>query len=98
MYADTACDALRRGRVLDLRYDGFSRSVEVHAVGVSTAGNTVMRVYQIRGGCVHNEPVGWKLMRTDEAVSAHVTDEPSLAPRPGYKRGDKAMVRIITQL
>lgn len=95
---DTACQALELGQVLELRYDGFYRYVEVHAVGVSTAGNAVMRCWQVRGGSASGEPVGWKLMRLDEVLNAAISDEPSQAPRPGYSRGDKGMSRITCQL
>jgi hypothetical protein len=98
MWADTACQALRSKRILELRYDGWSRCVEVHAVGYTKDGNTVMRVWQTRGGSNSNEPVGWKLMRCDEAFTAHVSGEESLAPRQGYRRGDRAMRRIICEL
>ena len=57
-----------------------------------------MRVWQVRGGSVHNEPVGWKLMRLDEARSVAITNEKSAAPRPGYKSGDKGMTSILCQL
>jgi hypothetical protein len=98
MWSQRACEALQRRLVLELRYDGFSRWVEVHAVGVSRAGHTVMRCWQVRGGSGHNEPVGWKLMRLDEAWQPHLTSEPSLAPRPEYKRHDRAMVRILCEV
>ena len=98
MWAQQACDALRQGKVLELRYDGYTRSVEVHAVGTSTAGHDVMRCFQIRGGSVSGERVGWKLMRLDEANGAHITDERSQAPRTGYRHGDRDMVRITCQL
>jgi hypothetical protein len=98
MWASIACDALRTGNVLELRYDGYWRHVEVHAVGFTKDDNGVMRVWQIAGGSVRNEPVGWKLLRLDEATGAIVTKEKSLAPRPGYKRGDRAMERIIAQI
>jgi hypothetical protein len=98
MHSDTACEALNKGVCLELRYSGFSRIVEVHAVGTSTAGNPVMRAWQVRGGSVSNEPVGWKLMRLDEAAGAALTTERSLAPRPGYKQGDRGMTRIFCQL
>lgn len=98
MHSEVACEALRRGICLELQYNGYARVVEVHAVGISTAGNPVMRAWQVRGGSVSNEPVGWKLMRLDEAVAAVLTDEKSGAPRPGYKPGDKGMQRIICQL
>ena len=93
-----ACAALRGGKRLELRYDGFSRVVEVHTVGETTAGNLAMSVWQVRGGSNTNERVGWKLMRLDEAFSATVTDEKSEAPRTGYQRGAKPFRRIICQL
>jgi hypothetical protein len=43
MWIDTACEALRAKKVLELRYDGFSRCVEVHAVGYSKPGHAIMR-------------------------------------------------------
>lgn len=83
---------------LEIRYDGYTRIVEVHAVGVSTAGHDVMRVWQIRGGSVHNEPVGWKMLRLDEVGGVTVSSERSQAPRTGYKRGDRAMHTITCQI
>ena len=98
MWVDTACDALRRKRLLELTYDGYSRSVEVHAVGWSKDGHAIMRAWQVRGGSVSGERTGWKLMRLDEAAASRVLDEPSEAPRRGYKRGDAAMARIACEL
>jgi hypothetical protein len=98
MFINTACQALRERKCLELRYDGYSRVVEVHAAGYSKDGNALMRVWQIRGGSVSGERVGWKLMRLDEALSAHLVEEPSGAPRKGYNRGDPAIANIICQL
>lgn len=98
MVKDVACDALKRGKVLELRYDGYSRCVEVHAVGISKAGNLVMSCWQIRGGSVHNEAVGWKLMKLSEVSLASVSEENSRAPRANYRRGDSRMTRIICEL
>lgn len=95
---DIPCRALREGRVLELRYDGFSRCVEVHACGWTKEGNAIMRVWQVRGGSNSSEPVGWKLFRLDESFSMHMSQEPSQAPRPGYKRGDAVMRQIACQI
>ena len=98
MLMRTACDALASGHRLELRYDGFTRVVEVHTCGETTAGNDAMRVFQVRGGSVSHERTGWKLLRLDEASSGTVLDESSAAPRPGYKRGDPAFAQIVKQV
>jgi hypothetical protein len=98
MWTNDACQALKDGRILELRYDGFSRCVEVHAVGYSKEGHAIMRVWQVRGGSVSGEPMGWKLFRLDEAWRPIISEEKSLAPRPGYKRNDAVMSRIVCQL
>lgn len=98
MLGFAACEALRSGKRLELRYDGFTRVVEVHAVGTTKDENWVMRVWQVRGGSVSGERAGWKLMRLDETLSTHVIDEKSDAPRRGYVRGDNAMKYIRCQI
>jgi len=98
IHTSTPCAALAQKRLLEIRYDGFVRCVEVHACGLTKDGNAVIRVWQVRGGSVHNEPIGWKLLRLDEAIALAILDEASHAPRPGYRRGDKAMARIICQI
>ncbi len=98
MWLQTAGDALRRKKVLELRYDGFSRCLEVHAVGYSAAGHPVMRAWQVSGGSSSGERTGWKLMRLDEARAAVIGEMPSGAPRPGYKRGDRGIERIVCEV
>jgi hypothetical protein len=95
---DIACQALQQGKVLELQYDGFSRCVEVHAVGISTAGHHVMCCWQTTGGSSSGERIGWKLMRLDEVRAAVISGQASVAPREGYRRGDKRMQRIICEL
>ncbi len=98
MLIDTACQALRTRKVLELSYDGYSRSVEVHAVGWTAAGHAVMRAWQLAGGSASGERKGWKLMRLDEALGAQLLDEAAASPRKGYKRGDAAMSRIVCEV
>ena len=94
----TAIDALKSGRRLEIRYDGFIRVVEVHACGYTAKGHAVMRVWQVRGDSVSGERAGWKLLRLDETRGLQILDEPSEAPRPQYKRGDGYMARILAQV
>ena len=98
MWTQTACAALRSGHVLRLRYDGYTRDVEVHAVGFTKDDNAVMRVWQVAGGSVSNEPSGWKLLRLDEAFEAVVTTERAMAPRNGYNPADPVMKVMTCQL
>jgi hypothetical protein len=98
MSLNVACRGIDERKCLELRYDGFVRVVEVHAAGYTKDDNAIMRVWQLRGGSVSGEPIGWKLFRIDETFTAHIIDEPSGAPRNGYKRGDRAMTRIIRQI
>lgn len=95
---DIACQALQQGKILELQYDGYSRCVEVHAVGISTAGHYVMACWQTSGGSSSGERVGWKLMRLDEVRGGGMSNQASAAPRDGYRRGDKRMQRIISEL
>lgn len=80
MLSSEPCGALVARKCLELRYDGYNRIVEVHAVGLTKEGHWIMRVWQVRGGSVSNEPVGWKLLRLDEAFSAYITNEPPRSP------------------
>ena len=98
MLIQVACDAIQKGKVLRLNYDGFSRGLEVHAVGYTKDDVAIMRVWQISGGSASNERTGWKLMHIDEARSAEISESDSAAPRTGYKRGDKAISRIVAEL
>ena len=98
MLIDIACKALRQGMILELRYDGYSRCVEVHACGYTKQGHAVLRGWQVRGRSASDERQGWKLMRLDEASEATVSEQASQAPRKGFKLGDKDMARIICEV
>lgn len=95
--AHTPCEALKTSRCLLIQYDGYTRVVEVHAVGYSRENNAIMRVWQVRGGSSTNT-TGWKLLRLDETLALQLLDEKSCAPRNEYKRNDEAMVRITCQI
>ena len=98
MDTDIPCEAIRRSVCLEIDYGGYSRTVEVHAVGLSKEGHTLLRVWQVSGGSASGERAGWKLLRLQEATGHRLSDVISEAPRPGYKKGDKALSRIVAEI
>jgi hypothetical protein len=98
MSAILACEALRTGHRLELQYNGSLRIVEVHAVGLTSDNRPIMSAYQIRGGSVSGDRVGWKTMDLDKALFARLTDEVSEAPRAGYKRNAHFFQSVRCQL
>jgi hypothetical protein len=98
MHLQTACEALRSGRCLQISYGGTRRIIEVHACGHTKDGREIMRVWQVSGGSASGQNQGWKLMRLNTAWSVSILDVLSQAPRPGYRRGDDAMAEVICQL
>jgi hypothetical protein len=91
-----ACEAIEQSKCLEIRYENFTRIVEVHRVGISPAGEHILSGWQIRGPA--KERVGWKLLSLDEPVGLALTDIPSRGPRPDYRRGAKQFIGIICQL
>lgn len=98
MWWHIACEALQSEKCLELRYDGYTRLVEVHAVGTTQDGYPIMRVWQVTGGSRSGERTGWKLMRLDKTGSFGIFDEQSQAPRRGYRRGDRDIAVIRCQI
>jgi hypothetical protein len=91
--------AIRQKRLLQIVYDGGHRIVEPHAHGRNTGkGYDLLRAYQISGSSKSFEYVGWKLFRCDEMLSVHVLEQHFSGPRAGYRRGDKALDRIYSEL
>lgn len=97
--AKQAMKALATGLAMEVEYNGAPRLVEVHAVGVSTAGKPCMRVYQLQGASDSGEEQGWKLMSLGKVFEMpKLTDIHSLAPREGYRKGDLGMSQIFTEI
>jgi hypothetical protein len=98
MHIMMACEALNSKRRLELRYDGHTRIVEVHAAGRNKLGEAVMLVWQVEGGSSTGTSTGWRRLKLDEIRSAALTDQASAAPREGYLRNDPTIARILCQL
>lgn len=95
----TMMQAIDEGKLLQVDYNGQRRLVEVHSVGISTAGNPVARVYQTGGGSQSGAPTPWRLFDLDKIPETFsLTEINSEGPREGYNRDDMAMVSIFRQL
>lgn len=96
MLIEKAAEALRTQRQLELRYETFSRHVEVHAIGYSRTGRAILRAW-VRSGR-RGELRGWKLLDLAEALDAEISEASSSAPRRGYRRSDPGIERIVCEL
>lgn len=83
--------------MLELRYNGYSRTVEPHAYGRDRGGEEILRCFQVAGGSESGERTGWKLLKVADAYSVSQMHA-QFSPRPEYKRGDKAMQYIFCEL
>jgi len=79
---------------LRFTYKGLPRVVEPHAHGTSTAGNEMMRAYQIDGETSQpSGELGWRPFLIDR-VENLTTGETFSGTRPLYRRGDRGM-RVV---
>lgn len=84
-------EAVRQKQRINLNYDPGERLVEPHAFGLTKDGNYVVRAYQTQGASKRGEHHDWKFFRVDRMTNAAPSGEHFGGPRPGYKRGDRAM-------
>jgi len=94
---DLIISAIRNKQVLAFTYDGIDRVVEPHTVGVSQAGNKVLRCYQTQGGHV-NPNHDWDLCELSKIRGLRATGANFRSARPGYRRGDRGMSIIYAEL
>jgi hypothetical protein len=87
------CDAIRLKHVVCLVYRGGVREVEPYVYGRNSAGDELLRAYQLRGASRSGTP-GWKMFRVDDISSATVTFEPFTAPRAGYDPADAVITFV----
>lgn len=96
---DVLIDSIENHNVIKFYYEGDKtqkkgwRWGEIYALGESTAGNKVIRVFQIKGETDTVIPA-WKLFRVDK-----ITDIEQVRtfdrPRPQFNRGgDRSMARV----
>lgn len=87
MIAITACEAIRRHKRLEIRQDGKTDVVEVHAVGCDKDGHEIALVWEVRERLGEGDD-HWALIDLESVNTADILEEKSEAPRPGYVRAD----------
>ena len=90
-------NAIHGRECLSFTYSGLQRVVQPVAVGISLAGNDVLRCYQIAGGHV-TQGHDWDLVDLSKITGLRTTGERFHFNPPGYRRGDKGMTTIYAQL
>jgi len=95
---NTISHAIRERRMLTFTYDGYTRIVEPHCHGITTAGNEAIRCYQTEGGSSSGKVPGWHMMTVGKITALTVSSVIFGGPRPEYKRDDKGMSTIFEQL
>lgn len=80
-----------------MTYGGLQRIVQPVAVGISRAGNEVLRCYQIAGGHIASGH-DWDLFDLSKISGLSTTGKHFQGNPPGYRRGDKGMTTIYAQL
>ncbi|WP_415909311.1 WYL domain-containing protein [Oleiharenicola sp. Vm1] len=91
--ADVVREAIRRQRVLRLRYGGHVRLVEPHALGVTASGHRAVLAWQVEGGSRSEPPSGWRTFLLGEITDVALTER-GFSPRPNY-RPERANLRAI---
>lgn len=90
-------NSIRQQEILEFKYSGLVRTVEPHAVGVSTTGKDVLSCYQIAGS--HVTPGhDWDLCSLSKIEDLQRTGRKFSGPREGYRRNDSRMRHIYEQL
>ena len=104
---DSIINAIKNRHRVIIYYDGDEpggrgiREIEPVCLGVSKAGNKVLRAWDNEGSShtayKGEQPLpGWRLFRLDKILSNKPTGEVYNELRPGYNlNGDKSMVSVI---
>lgn len=94
---NTLTAAIQARKYISFTYNGLSREAQPAAVGVSRAGNDVLRCYQTAGG--HITPGHeWDLCDLSKIRDLKVLEKTFQGEPPNYRRGDKHMARIYSEL
>jgi predicted DNA-binding transcriptional regulator YafY len=103
---DDVQKSIKQKNVITINYDGDEygkgyRDVEPVCLGVSKAGNMVLRAWERQGAShsnrVEGNPIpGWRLFRLDKILTYLPQGDNFIEVRPNYNpNGDRSMTRVI---
>jgi predicted DNA-binding transcriptional regulator YafY len=104
---DGVVNAIKGRQIVIIYYDGDEpggrgiRQIEPVCLGVSKAGNKILRAWDDEGAShtayKGEQPLpGWRIFRLDKILSIKPTGEVYNSPKPNYNfNGDKSMVSVI---
>ena len=94
---DLLCRAITEKRLVQFKYDGRSRIVEPFCCGISTAGNYVLRGFQIRGSD-KTKPLCWRLYELSEISQMSITQHSFKGKRQDYNPEDSTITEIFCRI
>lgn len=104
---DDIIDCIKNKKICIIYYDGDEpggrglRQIEPVCLGISKAGNKVLRAWDEEGAShtasLGEQPLpGWRLFRLDKILSVKPTGEVFVTAKPNYNpNGDKSMTSVI---
>lgn len=90
-------DAINTKACLSFIYEGLPRRVEPHTLGVSRKGTLTLSAFQTEGGSETGIEIGWKQFTVSHIKDLKALGESFKETRPGYKRGDSRMLKIVAE-
>jgi hypothetical protein len=92
------CEAIGNKVVIEFSYSGSLRIVEPQCHGTSTAGNEVLRGFQIKNYSKPSESPSNKLFEVSKISALKQTGKTFSKPGPHYNPNDKAMSYVHCHL
>ena len=92
------CQAIEQRQFLQFHYGGGLRFVEPYRHGYSTAGNEVLRGFQVSGYSRSRNSSGWRLFDVGKMGQLQAAPERFTANRPGFASKDPAMRFVHCQV
>jgi hypothetical protein len=91
--------AIQNRLQMELNYEGDGvRLIEPYCFGMSSTGNYILRVFQLKGYTTSIIP-GWKLLDISKITELKIlTDNFDPTTRDEYQVGDKSMKTIFAQI